>query len=516
MVMIIIAILSGIGARSLMRVFDNANVNGTIAEMRILAEGIVGNPDIMENNIRTNYGYVGDTGQLPPTLRDLVSNESGVTGWDGPYIDVGFSDDPDYYLTDAWGNNYVYVVPSDPTQPPIIYTPADGDTITKKIGNSVNELLNNTIKIRLLTSKDVEIDDSSGKVEVKYAGSYHTLSFNSTEGNFTGSVPIGIHLIRAISAGDTVYKSVSVSPGNRTTNNSIEITVYASYGHVTYVDGSASVETTTQNEVYFDVHNSGSTTMPINKMTLTWEAATQNCWNCATPYLEEVKVAGTSHWKWDVNSTALSPSDAQIVLGAKIQIYSGDMTLGPFIFKDAADGTGAAVDMRGTTFTIKLQSQIAPTQTIIFTTEGVCSDPNLSLSGTVTSDTRNVYFPLKNTGFVTTELTSIQVSTNISASTAYLETVFLAGNTVWQADNANCGSVPRQRIDSNIQATIPFSSCSYTNPSWTAGQSQTLRMRIYDGTTGTAAVTGGFSGIVFDITYNYACGASQTTSIPIP
>ncbi|NOZ75880.1 MAG: prepilin-type N-terminal cleavage/methylation domain-containing protein [FCB group bacterium] len=517
MVMIIIAILSGIGARSLIRVFNNANVNGTIAEMRILAEGIVGNPNIMENNIRTNYGYIGDTGQLPPTLRDLVSNVSGIPGWDGPYIDIGFADDPDYYLTDAWGNSYVYSVPSDHTQPPVIYTPDDGDTITQKIGNSVNELLGNTIKVRLLTSKNVEVDGSSGKVEIQYGGSYHSLSYNSSNGYYLGSVPIGIHKVRAVSAGDTVLKSMSVSPGNRTTSDNIEMTIYATYGNVTYVSGSATVETATQNEVYFDISNSGSTTMPINKMTLSWSAATQSCWNCATPYLESVSVAGNAHWTWNVNSTALSPTDAQIILGNKIQIYAGDMTIGPLVFKDAADGTGATVDMRGTSFTIKFQSQTAPTQTVTFSTTGVCSDPTLSLNGTVTSNARNVYFPLKNSGYIPVELTSIVVSTDFSASTAYLERIDVpSGTIVWQADNTTCGSVPRQRIDSNIQATASFSSCSYTNPTWNVNQSRTLRMRIYKNTSGTAAVTGGFSGTVFDLTFNYACGTSQTTSIPIP
>lgn len=518
MVMIIIAILSGIGARSLIRVFKNANVNGTIAEMRILAEGIVGNPNIMENNIRTNYGYIGDTGQLPPTLQDLVSNVSGIPGWDGSYVDIGFADDPNYYLTDAWGNNYVYSVPSDPAQPPVIWTPADGDTITQKIGNSVNELLNNTIKIRLMTSKDVEVDAASGKVEIQYGGSYHTLNYSSSDGHFIiGSVPIGIHLVRAVSAGDTIYKSMSVSPGNRTTSDVMEMTVYASYGNVTYVAGSATTETTTQNAVYFDIHNSGSTTMPINKMTLSWSAASQDCWNCATPYLESVSVAGNAHWTWNVNSTALSPSGAQIILGNKIQIFSGEMTIGPLVFKDAADGTGSAVDMRGTSFTIKFQSQTAPTQTVTFTTTGVCGDPSLSLSGTVSSNARNVYFPLKNTGYIGLELTSIVVSTDFSASTAYLERIDVpSGTIVWQADNSTCGSVPRKRIDSNTQATASFASCSYANPTWNFDQNSTLRMRIYKNLSGTAAVTGGFSGMVFDLTFNYACGVSQSTSIPIP
>lgn len=516
LVIIIIGILAGIGARSMRRVFKNANVNGTIAEMKVLAEGIVGNPDIMENNIRTNYGYIGDTGQLPPTLQDLVSNVSGVPGWDGPYIDIGFSDDPNYYLTDAWGNNYVYVVPSDPTQPPVIYTPADGDTITQKIGNSVNELLNNSVKVRLLTKNDVEVDGNAGKVEIKYAGSYHTLSYDANTGYFIGSVPIGIHQIRATSAGDTVLKSVSVTPGNRTSNDNIEINIYASYGNVTYKSGTAAVESTTQNEVYFDVHNSGSVTMPINKLTLSWSAAGQNCWNCATPYLEEVKVAGNSHWKWDVNSTALSPSGSQIILGNKIQIYSGDMTIGPLIFKDAADGTGNPVDMRGTNFTIQFHSVTAPTQTISFTTTGVCGDPSLSLNGTVSSNARNVYIPWQNPGYVSGELTSIVVSSDFAASTAYLELIQVGGTNVWRANVAACGSIPRQRIDSNIQATISFSGCTYGNPTWTANQTQTFRMRIYKNPSGNAAVTGGFSGTTFDFTLNFACGNAQTISVPVP
>ena len=256
--------------------------------------------------------------------------------------------------------------------------------------------------------------------------------------------------------------------------------------------------------------------MPINKMTLTWTAGTQDCWNCATPYLDEVDVSGTQHWKWNVESTALSPSGSQIVLGTKVQVYSGDMTLGPFIFMDAADGTGSAVDMRGTSFEILLQSQTAPTQTIDFATTGVCADPNLSLTGSITSDATSIYIPLQNTGYINVELNSIQVRSNISGSTAYVDGVFLDASTVWQANAVACGSVSRQRVDSNIESTITFTSCSYTNPTWTSNQTQSFRLRLYKGTSGTAPVTGGFSGTVFDFTLNYSCGTAQTLSVPIP
>lgn len=49
--------------------------------------------------------YQLDTGKLPSSLNDLISNISGSPKWGGPYLQAtAIPQDP-------WGNNYVYTVP---------------------------------------------------------------------------------------------------------------------------------------------------------------------------------------------------------------------------------------------------------------------------------------------------------------------------------------------------------------------------------------------------------------------
>jgi len=47
-----------------------------------------------------------DTGNTPSSLEELVSQPTGVTGWNGPYIKNSL-------LKDPWGQPYIYSVPGE-------------------------------------------------------------------------------------------------------------------------------------------------------------------------------------------------------------------------------------------------------------------------------------------------------------------------------------------------------------------------------------------------------------------
>lgn len=82
----------------------------TTKEMDQLVYAIVGNPELYSEGRRTDFGYVGDMGKLPDSLIDLVIRPSSDDStWHGPYIKVKFAENPDDYLKDAWGNNYIYI-----------------------------------------------------------------------------------------------------------------------------------------------------------------------------------------------------------------------------------------------------------------------------------------------------------------------------------------------------------------------------------------------------------------------
>lgn len=95
-VMAIISILAGIMVPFVYRVWEGNDIELTKDRMLDLKRAMVGDSRMIQNGIRTHYGYVGDNGQLPASLADLAPS----------YIPAGY--DPAKYNKDAWLNEFVY------------------------------------------------------------------------------------------------------------------------------------------------------------------------------------------------------------------------------------------------------------------------------------------------------------------------------------------------------------------------------------------------------------------------
>ncbi len=111
MVLMVISILAATFAPSIFKTVDDARQEATRKEMEAIYQATVGKP---ADGI---YGYVGDMGSLPGSLKYLNANPgvpahnskhlNGIgMGWNGPYLSFGYSADD--YLRDAWGNYYLY------------------------------------------------------------------------------------------------------------------------------------------------------------------------------------------------------------------------------------------------------------------------------------------------------------------------------------------------------------------------------------------------------------------------
>ena len=83
-------------------------------ELKIIKQAIIGDPTLVEGGTRSSFGFVGDLGQLPAILDDLITQGAMPSwnpasnvyfGWRGPYI----SD-----LNDPWGKAYIYTIHSPP------------------------------------------------------------------------------------------------------------------------------------------------------------------------------------------------------------------------------------------------------------------------------------------------------------------------------------------------------------------------------------------------------------------
>ncbi|MEO0134959.1 MAG: prepilin-type N-terminal cleavage/methylation domain-containing protein, partial [candidate division WOR-3 bacterium] len=90
-VMVIIGILAGISLSAIDRIRERSQIDETMEELKKLGKAITGDPELIIDGKRVDFGYVGDMGKLPDSLGALVNNEGGL--WKGPYLKLDFLED---------------------------------------------------------------------------------------------------------------------------------------------------------------------------------------------------------------------------------------------------------------------------------------------------------------------------------------------------------------------------------------------------------------------------------------
>lgn len=218
-VIIVIGILTAVAMRSATTVIDDTRHSRTEREMQMLADAVVGNPDITSNGIRSDFGYIGDNGAFPPDLEALAVNPGGWITWDGPYIAAGFTQDSSGFKLDEWGSPYAY------SGGITITSTGSGSTITRKIADATADYLLNQFA-GIVTDVDssppgstfvdsvdicVTIPSGAGSLTNK---TYHP---NSAGYFILDSMPAGSHPLRVIYTPevDTIFRYITVLPRHR-------------------------------------------------------------------------------------------------------------------------------------------------------------------------------------------------------------------------------------------------------------------------------------------------------------
>jgi general secretion pathway protein G len=104
--MAILSIMAGTLVPLLYKTWESNEIAVTRGRMLELKKAMVGDRALVQQGIRTHYGFAGDNGLLPTGIQDLVSDSGSFANWNGPYLG-GF--DPATYASDAWGNGIAYV-----------------------------------------------------------------------------------------------------------------------------------------------------------------------------------------------------------------------------------------------------------------------------------------------------------------------------------------------------------------------------------------------------------------------
>lgn len=134
-VLAVMAILAGIAVPYAYRQIASSRQQATREEMINLKRAIIGDERRIQNGRRSDFGYLGDWGNLPGRLDALVRAQSPRwyydkkrkigAGWNGPYISDTFSGAKEDYRLDAWQDAYIYSNR--------VYTNKDGELVDGKI-----------------------------------------------------------------------------------------------------------------------------------------------------------------------------------------------------------------------------------------------------------------------------------------------------------------------------------------------------------------------------------------------
>lgn len=219
MVIIIIGVLAAVAMQSATVMVQDARRIQTEREMETLAHAITGDPSMISNGGRTDFGYVGDIGSFPTNLQALYQNPGGYSTWSGPYLPPGITEDAVGFKTDEWGTLYAY------TGGVTIQSTGSGTTLSRKVADQVSDYtintLNGTIKdaddslpgVIYMDSVDITVTVPNG------SGGAATKSYApDAVGAFTlDSLPVGTHPLKMIYTPnvDTLLRYVTILPRHK-------------------------------------------------------------------------------------------------------------------------------------------------------------------------------------------------------------------------------------------------------------------------------------------------------------
>ncbi len=219
-VIVVLGIMAAAATKSMTGTIEDKRRNETEREMELLAKAIVGDPNLIQNGRRSDFGYVGDVGAFPPNLQALAQNPGGYASWHGPYLPPGFTQDSIGFKLDAWGLPYAY------SGGLTITSTGGGSSIVKKIAEASSDYIRNRFAGIVKDAADslpgVTYRDSV-TIRIVVPNGLGGIVTRSVKPDASGafvldSLPAGTHRLDVIftPAADTLVRYITVLPRNKT------------------------------------------------------------------------------------------------------------------------------------------------------------------------------------------------------------------------------------------------------------------------------------------------------------
>lgn len=195
-VMAIIATLAGIMIPFVFKVWESSEVALTKERMLDLKRAMVGDPRLVQNGIRTSFGFVGENGQLPASI-DTITD----------YMPPGF--DPNLFNKDAWGNVFIYKTLT-------YYENGMTDPVGRRVHASLqsagpNRTLGDTDDINAISDPGLQISSKEVVPANEIKGNVTVVVFNSTAVTYD---PVPDPADPAKTIGWTPHCSAQIIPNN--------------------------------------------------------------------------------------------------------------------------------------------------------------------------------------------------------------------------------------------------------------------------------------------------------------
>ncbi|MCP4364141.1 MAG: hypothetical protein GY800_02455 [Planctomycetes bacterium] len=348
----------------------------TIDELDKLRTAVIGDPLVILNEARTQFGYVGDMGNLPASIEDLykkgvqpafsfnTTKKTGA-GWDGPYVDPNIFEHLETLKTDGFGNDFDYTTTpfTDATTGALVegQIRSKGKDGTSSTSDDLSlDFFNSQIKSKVFGFIKNELDEGVGGVTV-------TLNYPSSGVLTTANTPTDA----------TGFYTFDDAPyGNRSLTLEPNLVLAA---------GTPEIFGSGGQHIRFSVTNFSSSTINITKFKATYTSDPQ-------AFYTELRVGGTTVY----NSTTPRLGSGDTTTFSAIPVAAGtgvsestpiqiqapvtevaDINIsvlgrGATIviemrqFKDAQTGSGSNVDMTGVTMEVVFNEGLSGESTVSF------------------------------------------------------------------------------------------------------------------------------------------------------
>lgn len=281
-ILAVLIILIGLLVPSAVQQLTATRRSTTLDEMDNLKKAMIGDPNLKSQGLRTDFGYLGDMGNLPATLDDLVTQATQPSfafnstkrvgaGWKGPYITLGSGADPSSHKRDAFGNDYTY----------------DTTDFTNSQGQAADAKLVTLGADGIVGGSEVNEDIT---LEILKAETTSTVAGNAFD---QGGNPLnGASIIINFPQGGVLTTSTTTTDSNgfyQFTNISFGIRSITLEPRLLLVSGSPRAFGPSNSHVEFRVVNFSSSAITVRFLTATWTTS--------PAFLNEVRWGGTQVYR---------------------------------------------------------------------------------------------------------------------------------------------------------------------------------------------------------------------------